>query len=281
MKKKLFAFLVLTVFVLTRSGCWAGEISITTEFNADGSGKRVIVLDVMDDTLSAEPIQNPDDPEGVEDKGAVLNNKHITGGIPAIQTWLEENAPDFITVAAMKTEGYHRYFTLSYTFESFDDFLDKYKTLVNLSPTLDWDSFDESELPTYTSEGFLNKTVTFTESKTIVDASLDWAIDGIWNDIYDPADLAGFVEKANISVLANYTIIIGDSKFEELQYFDSEVADGDDNTGKVVYVTSQTFSHSNSLPQTGLLIGIIAGAAVVVAGAVVLIVFLMKKKRLN
>jgi hypothetical protein len=276
--KKFVAFFALVLFVLTLSGCWAGEISVTTEFEADGSGRRIIVLDVMDDTLSTEPIINPDDPEETEGKGAVMNDKHITGGISAIQTWLEENAPDFITVEPMKTEGYHRYFTLSYTFDSFEDFLDKYKTLVDLSPNLEWSDFDESELPKFTSEGFFKKKVTFTETKAIVDASLDWAIDGIFNDIYDPADLVGYVEKANISVLANYTLIIGDQKFEELQHFDPEAADGDEYTGKVIYVTSDSFTLEGEIAQTGVLIGVIAGGVVLLAGAVVLVLFLLKKR---
>ncbi|NLD25811.1 MAG: hypothetical protein GX661_00450, partial [Acholeplasmataceae bacterium] len=256
MRKKFVAFFALVLLVLAMTGCWAGEISVSTEFEADGSGKRVIVLDVMDDTLSTEPITNPDDPDGTEGKGAVLNDKHITGGIPAIQTWLEENAPDFITVEPMKTEGYHRYFTLSYTFENFDDFLTKYKTLVNLSPNMKWDDFDETELPTFTSEGFIKKKVTFKESNAIVNASLDWAIDGIYNDIYDPSDLIGYVEKANISVLANYTITIGGEKYEELQHFDPEAPD-EEYTGKVVYVTSDNFTLEAEVMQTGALVGVI------------------------
>ena len=139
----------------------------------------------MDDTLSTTPITNPDDPAGTEGKGAVLNDKHIDGGVIAIQTWLEENAPDFITVHDAKVEGYHRIFTMSYEFKDFDDFLTKYQTLVNLSPTLSWDDFDASELPTLVVSGGFTKTLTFKESKAIVDASLDWAIDGIWNSIYN------------------------------------------------------------------------------------------------
>jgi hypothetical protein len=264
--KKLLNVVVLLVMAFALAACWPGEVAVSTTFNADGSGERFIVLEVMDDTLSTSPITNPDDPEGDEGKGAVLNDKHITGGVIAIQTWLEENAPSFITVHDAKVEGYVRTFTMSFTFDDFDDFLDKYETLVNLSPNLSWDDFDDSELPTLTTTGGFNKTLTFTESKAIVEASLDWAIDGIYNSIYDEADLAGFVTKADISVLANYTLTINDETFEELRYYDEDAADGD-FTGKVIFVESENFELSGSFFNVTLVVILVLGVAVLgVAG---------------
>jgi hypothetical protein len=277
MRKKLAMVFALLLAVFTLTGCWYGEIGVDTVFDGKaGGGTRTIVLDVMDDTLSTTPIPNPDDPEGVEAKGAVINNKHITGGLSAIQTWLNENAPDFMTVEPMTTDGYHRYFTLTYSFEDFDDFLDKYEQLVDLSPTMDWDDFDADELPTWTCDG---NTCTFTESKNIVNASFDWAIDGIYNDIYNADDLTGYVTKNDISVLANYSLTIGEETFEELQHFDATAADGD-GTGKMIFVTSESFTLAGELPSmsTGVLIAIIAGVVVVAGGAVVLVLFLGKKK---
>src|SRR3989339_313437 len=198
--KKLLALVVLLAFAFVLNACWPGEISVTTEFNADGSGTRYIILEVMDDTLSTEPITNPDDPEGTEGKGAVLNDKHIDGGVIAIQTWLEENAPDFITV-----------------------------------------------------------------HKATVDASLDWAIDGIYNSIYNEADLAGFVTKADISVLANYSVTINEGSVEELRTYDAAAADGD-FTGKVIFVESENFEVTGEFFNTTLLIIVILGVAVVGVG---------------
>ncbi|MDD3113900.1 MAG: hypothetical protein PHP61_03645 [Candidatus Izemoplasmatales bacterium] len=276
MRKKLAMIFALLLAVFTLTGCWYGEIGVDTVFDTKaGGGTRTIVLDVMDDTLSTTPIPNPDDPEGVESKGAVINNKHITGGLPAIQTWLEENAPDFITVEAMTTDGYHRYFTMTYTFDDFDDFLDKYELLVDLSPTMDWDDFDAEDKPTWTCSG---STCTFSESKDIVNATMDWAVDGIYNDIYNADDLTGYVTKNDISVLANYTLTIGEEEYEELQHFDPAAVDGD-GTGKMIYVTSPTLELSGELPMsTGIIVLIVAGVVVVAGGVVVLVLFLGKKK---
>ncbi|MDO9629864.1 MAG: hypothetical protein Q7I99_08165 [Acholeplasmataceae bacterium] len=260
--RRVLSLVVLLIMALALTACWPGEITVSTEFNADGSGTRYIILEVMDDTLSTTAITNPDDPAGTEGKGAVLNDKHITGGVIAIQTWLENNAPSFITVHAPKVTGYVRTFTMSYTFDDFDDFIDKYKTLVNLSPNLSWNDFDEAEYPTLTVSGGLTKTLKFKESKAIVDASLDWAIDGIFNSIYDEADLAGFVTKADISVLANYKVTINDGKFEELRAYDPTAPDGD-STGKVIFVESENFEVTGQFFNTTLLIIIILGVAAV------------------
>jgi hypothetical protein len=263
--KKLLSLVVLLAFAFVLNACWPGEITVTTEFNADGSGTRYIILEVMDDTLSTTPIGNPDDPAGTEGKGAVMNDKHITGGVIAIQAWLLENAPDFITVHDAKVDGYVRTFTMSYNFSSFADFLDKYEQLVNLSPNLSWDDFDASELPTLVVSGGFTKTLTFKESKAIVDASLDWAIDGIFNSIYDEADLAGWVTKADISVLANYSVKINEGSVEELRHYDATAVDGD-GTGKVIFVESESFEVTGSFFNTTLLILVILGVAVVGVG---------------
>lgn len=273
--KKIIVLVLMAVLAITLTACWNGEIGIVTTFNADGSGTRVITLDVMDDTLSDTAIGNPDDPEGTEGKGAVLNDKHINGGVIAIQDWLEENAPEFITVEEARVDGYHRYFTLSYDFDDFDDFLDKYEKLVDLSPNLSWSDFDDSEKPSLTIDGGFKKTLTFKESKAIVEASLDWAIDGIWNDIYDEADLATFVTKADIAVLAGYTVKMGDESIEELSYYDPDAEDGD-FTGKVIYVESDSFELSEEFTNTGLIIGLSA-AAIVVIGIAVFLVIKFKK----
>lgn len=275
MKKRLLLLVVMLFTVFALTGCWPGEIGVTTVFNADGSGTRTIVLDVMDDTLASEPIINPDDPDQDEGKGAVLNDKHITGGLIAIQTWLEDNAPDFITVEDATVDGYHRYFTMTYSWDDFDEFLEKQETLVNLSPNMSWSDFDAAEKPQLEVSGGFKKSLTFTESRAIVEATLDWAIDGIWNDIYDEADLATFVTKADISVLAGYTVTIGEGEVEELRYYDPDAEDGD-YTGKIIFVESDSFEVTGSFANTGLIVGVIIGAIAVIGGAV-LVVLKMKK----
>ncbi|MDD3957531.1 MAG: hypothetical protein PHW40_01740 [Candidatus Izemoplasmatales bacterium] len=276
MCKKILMIFGLLATVLVLGGCWPAEIGVETEFTSrSGGGTRVFVVDIMDDTLATEPITNPDDPDGTEGKGAVINNKHITGGLGAIQTWLEQYAPDFITVKPMTTSGYHRYFTFEFSFKDFDEFLEKYEALVNLSPTMSWSDFDADEKPKWVCEG---GQCTFTESKAILEASLDWALDGIFNDIYDADDLADYVGKADISVLANYKLYVGDGEYEELQHFDADAIDGA-GTGKVVYVTSETLTGTGQVPMAGWLIGvIIAGVVLVAGGAVVLVLLLGKKK---
>ena len=273
MKRKILTIAV----VVALTGCWPGEVGMTTVFNADGSGSRTIVVDVMDDTLSTNPIINPDDPDGDEGKGAVINNQHITGGLLEIQTWLDENAPDFITVEDATVDGYHRYFTMTYSWEDFDDFLAKYEILVDLSPTMDWDDFSAEEKPTLTIEGLYKKTLTFSETKLIVEASLDWAIDGIWNDIYDEATLAGWVTKADISVLSGYTLEIGDEMVEELAFYDPDALEGDGvTTGVRVQVESDSFELAAMFTNTGMIVGTIV-VVVALLGAAVFFVLKAKK----
>ncbi len=273
MKKVLaVAVLVLSVFLLT--GCWNGEIGVSTEFTSrGGAGSRTFIMDVMDDSLSTVPIINPDDPDGSEAKGAVLNDKYLDGGVEAIQTWLEANAPDFMTVEAMSTEGYHRYFTLTFSWDDFDEFLEKYAALVDLSPSMDWSDFEAAELPTWVCEG---STCTFTETADIVNASLDWAITGVWDDIYVEGDLAGFVTKDSIAVLANYTVTMGENSFSELQHYDPEAVDGA-GTGATVYVTSQSFTLAGEFPSSLVLILSIVGGVIVIAGGVA--IFMLTKKK--
>jgi len=275
--KKLVTALLLIVGVFALTGCWAGEIGVETTFDAkDGGGSRQFILDVMDDTLSDTPIINPDDPDQTEGKGAVINSTHIDGGVSAIQTWLEENAPDFLTVEPMVTEGVHRYFTLTMEFDDFDDFLAQYGQLVDLSPTLSWADFAANERPTWTCDG---SSCTFVEPREILEASMDWAIDGIWNDIYVEADLAGWVTKDSISVLANYTLTVGEEVYEELQHYDP-LAVGDSETGLTIYVESDSFTETGEFPMSAGTIALIAGGAVVVLGgigAAVYFLFLKKK----
>lgn len=273
--KKLLVLVVMAVFALTLTACWPGEIGVVTEFNANGSGTRTIILEVMDDTLSSTAIINPDDPDQDEGKGAVLNDKHIDGGVIAIQSWLEDNAPDFMTVEDAKVDGYVRTFTITYSFDDFDDFLDKYEQLINLSPNMSWSDFDEDEKPSLEISGGFTKTLTFKESRTMLEASFDWAIDGIWNDIFNEADLAGFVTKADISVLAGYTVKIGDEELEEIRYYDPEAADGD-FTGKVIFVESNNFELSGEFANTGLIVGLIIAGVAVIGGAVFLVLKLKK-----
>ncbi|VEU83317.1 hypothetical protein [Acholeplasma hippikon] len=281
MKKILLVIITLvSVFMLT--ACWPAEVGVETTFNADGSGTRVFVIDIMDDTLSQTPIINPDDPEQDEDKGPVVNDKHIKGGLSKIQDWLEANAPDFMTVHPMTTDGVHRYFKMSFDFTSFEDFLAKYKQLVNLSPSISWDDFDETELPTFKVEGSGSmKDITFTESKVLVEASLDWAVEGIYKDLYDAQDLAGYVTKVDIWVLANVKIQVGDGKFEELRHYDPNGVEADGKTGKVIFVESESFTAKGkgeikSGMSTLAVVGITAGSILVVGG--VLAFFMLKKR---
>ncbi len=264
--KKLLSLLVVVALVLTLSGCWSGEIAVDTVINEDGSGTRTIVLAVMDDTLSTDPITNPDDPDGTEGKGAVINNQHITGGLPEIQTWLEANSPTWMTVEEMETDGIYRNFTLTYDFTDFDDFLAKYEELVDLSPNLAWTDFAEDEQPTLVCDGTYKVNCTFNESIDLVNASLDWAVDGIWNDIYDEATLAGWVGKGDISVLANYTVTLGDQTVEELQFYDPDAIDGE-GTGATVYPQGNWEVAAEFTGVTAITLTVL-GAAVVVGGAV-------------
>lgn len=270
--KRSFLLLLVAVLMLTLSGCWPGEVHVDTELNTDGSGTRSYVLTVYDDTLQTDPIINPDDPDQDEGKGAVINSVHITGGVSAIQTWLEDNAPSWMTVEEMQTEGNQRIFTMTYDFESFEQFLERYEALVDLSPNMSWSDFDEAELPTFECAGFLSKECTFTEDTDLLRASFDWAVAGIWEDIYDEASLAGYVTKDDIAVLADYTLDLNGETVEELHHYDADAPDGDDHTGVIVNVESDNFTLTTSyMNMPVLIIGIVAIVAIV--GGVAFVIF--------
>jgi hypothetical protein len=229
----------------------------------------------MDDTLSPVAIPNPEDPEKNKGKGPVINNWHINGGLLAIQTWLKENSPNWITVHEPTVDGVHRYFRMSYAFSDFNDFTAKYKTLVDLSPNLSWDDFDADEKPRWevSSSGF-KRIVRFSESRDLVAASLDWAVDGIYKDLYNAQNLAGLVGKENIWSFANYRLTIGDQSYEELKHYDRSRPDGE-KFGKIVVVESATLSLAASFTNTGLLVGIVLSILIIAA----LGVFLLARKK--
>lgn len=271
MKKRSLLLALVLVFTLTLSGCWAGEVKVDTTINSDGSGTRSYVLSVYDDSLSTDPITNLDDPDGSEGKGAIINSIHVTGGVSAIQTWLEENSPTWMTVEAMETVGLQRIFTLTYDFEDFDQFLARYKELVNLSPTMSWADFNEDELPTFECSGLYTKECTFTESTVLVNASFDWAQSGVWEDIYLEADIAGYVGKEDIAVLADYVLTVNDETIEEIHAYDAAAVDGD-GTGAVVYVTSNSFELTSATSNTTMII-VTAVVGVAIIGGVAFLVF--------
>jgi len=204
MKKRGLLLALVIGLTFTLSGCWAGEVKVDTTINTDGSGTRSYVLSVYDDTLQSTPIINLDDPDSTEGKGPIINSTHIDGGVSAIQTWLEDNSPTWMTVEEMDTVGLQRIFTLTYDFEDFDQFLARYEELIDLSPTLSWSDFTVEEQPTFECSGLYTKECTFTEDTVLVNASFDWAKSGIWTDIYLEADLAGWISKDDIAVLADY-----------------------------------------------------------------------------
>ena len=212
MKRKILLGFVLTVFAFLLAACWNGEVKVETTFNNIGGGERIITFDVIDESLSDEPILKRDKTGNVE------NNQYIEGGVIALQAWFEANAPEILTVHPMETDGYYRYFTLSYTFESWQDFLAKYEILVNASPEeYTWNAFLPEQLPTMTVVG---KKVTIKDSRDVLKASLDWAVDGIYNSIYKK-DVQGAANHKNaIYDLFNITMHLGTQNYELENYYD-------------------------------------------------------------
>ena len=269
MKRKL-TFLSIIVFTMVLSACWSGEIGVDTVMDVNGAGHRDFYVVVYDDTLSSTPIINPNDPDGSKGNGPVLNAQHIEGGIPAIQDWLEDNTPAFLEVLPMRTEGVQRIFTVRMTFDSFEDFLSQYEQVVNLSPTLSWSDFTDAEKPTLTTveEDGLSK-VTLTESNVILQASFDWAIDGIYNSIFLEANLAGFVDKTSLSQFATYNLTLGEEELSIISEYEPDVVDSNGLLGQVVYIDQPTFTLTSTteLPAMNTLLFVLIGAAVVaVAG---------------
>ncbi|MFA5526540.1 MAG: hypothetical protein WC992_06935, partial [Acholeplasmataceae bacterium] len=81
--------------------------------------------------------------------------------------------------------------------------------------------------------------------------------------------------KADISVLANYSVTINEDKVEELRHYDAAAPDGD-FTGKVIFVEGESFEVTGSFFNTTLLIIVILGVAVVGVGGFFLFTKLKK-----
>lgn len=258
------------VSCLALSSCWQAEVEVSTSFELNGSGRREIVIDIIDDTLSAEPIPNPEDVERKKGKGPVVNNWHIEGGLSAIHVWLVENSPSWLKVHDERVEGVHRYFMLSFEYTDFKDFLMKYESLVNLSPTVKWEDFSVEERPRWeAARSGLMKKVRFYETQETLIASLDWIAEGIFNDIYRPQTLAGLITKDSIWDLAKYKLRIGDESFEELSRYDEKRPDGN-KFGKIVYVESDSFFLETSTIDIIMLLSLF-GLAIVLALATIIL----------
>ena len=278
--RKALSVLTIIAISLIRAGCWPGEIGVSTVLDVNGAGHRDYRLVVYDDSLSTEPIANPNNPEGTKALGDVFNDKHIDGGVEAIQDWLETNAPVFLEVLPMETEGVQRIFTVRMTFTSFDDFLAQYEDLVDLSPNLSWADFTDEEKPTLvTTEADGMTTVSFEESQVLLEASMDWALDGIYNSIFQEADLAGFLDKTSITEFATYDVELGTETYSIVSEYDPDVENSDGTLGSIQFIDVGEFAVGYSFETpfafTPLLIGlIVAGAALLVGG----VVFIVKKK---
>lgn len=254
-KKRIFAVIIALVLAFVLAGCYVGEVGVETTFNYHGGGERVYILDVMDDTLYDQPIPNPDDPDGTKEFGAIINSPHFpadkhpdyaAGGVAIIHQWLVDHAPNFITVHdPIIEETYHRVFKLSFTFENFDEFLVKYGQLVNLSPTIKWDDYADEEKPSFKVVG--GKTV-FYESREMFAASIDWALQGIYADIYSDDSLG--TTPADIWKINRYHVVMGSDNLLKESYYDAEyVRPQDGKIGDTMFVDDLEFTLEHEYTQ--------------------------------
>lgn len=311
MKKRLFAILAICVaFVLMMTGCQAALISSNVLVNADGSGTKTITAVIYgDDSILAGE-------ENAAEPGTVGNNSKylLVSGDDLIAKIKSYSALDSLEVTAVP-DGLNTIVTVSYSFDSIEDYTAKTKTLAK-------DNADSIEAPTFTQNA--DGSYTYKENTENTQLSLDNIFLSLYNDpeafskdgqgdcdlesfgydytcIYTIMDVSATVGTDTNSVQVNvyndsntiveqdwadYIEVTGTPVVEEPEPEPAVTEPAPAVTEPEPAKTEPEPAKAEPAPaaektglSTGALLGIICGCAVVVAAVVIVCVVLSKKKK--
>lgn len=290
MKKNLFVAIALcVVFLMVLSGCQAGLVDSNVTINADGSGVKTITIDVYpDDAILAGKT------EGGEGNTVGNNSKYllVTGDALANKIKSYSALSDLEVTVTTREDG-HSIVTVSYEFDSIDDYNTKTKTLAK-------DNAELIEAATFTDNG--DGTFTYKENTENTKNAIDNLFLSLYNDPeafskdgQGDCDLEAFgYTYTCIYTIMSESATVGDetTKVQVNIYNDSNTiveqdwADYIEVTGtpKAEEPAPTEPAPTDPAPSdpapaggnTGLIIGI---AAAVVVIAVVVIVIVSKKKK--
>ena len=172
--KKISIVAMLMFVLLTFAGCWNGEAKSNTTITSEkGKGTKSITFTILKDH-----VKKPDGNGNVDD-----NSKYFPKGIGAVTTWVKSNVPAGFDITFAEKADYYLY-TLTYSFNDIADYNAKTKTLAG-SNFAKYGLTDATLTSTEKSDSY---DVTFKESGKTTEASIKWAMDGIYKNsqIFDP-----------------------------------------------------------------------------------------------
>lgn len=287
MKKNLFVAIALCiVFLMVLSGCQAGLVDSNVTINADGSGVKTITIDVYpDDAILAGKT------EGGEGNTVGNNSKYllVTGDALANKIKSYSALSDLEVTVTTREDG-HSIVTVSYEFDSIDDYNAKTKTLAKDNSALIEDA-------TFTDNG--DGTYTYKENTENTKNAIDNLFLSLYNDPeafskdgQGDCDLESFgYDYTCIYTIMSESATVGDetTKVQVNVYNDSNTiveqdwADYIEVTGtpKAEEPAPTDPAPTDPAPaepapdNTGLIIGIVAAVVVI---AVVVVIVAKKKK---
>jgi hypothetical protein len=217
--KKFCWVLVLALIIFTFASCDAGRVRSSIEITSiNGAGTKTIICHVLKD--DAEIPEYPGSQVG-------NNSPYFPNGMEAARDLLQNSIAEGFTVDM--TEEDDRYiFTITYSFESIDDYNAKTKMLIGQS-VWDENAISDSTLTVSSQSG--GSDVTFTEDPDVLVYSVRWAALALLNDTtgaYDP------------NAVENVVVTVDNI----MQTFETQVTIGD---------TTQVFIIGEAIDETGFI----------------------------
>ncbi|MHB1483628.1 MAG: hypothetical protein ACYCYI_03100 [Saccharofermentanales bacterium] len=176
MKKLLSLTLAIGLLAILLTACYPAIINTKMELNADGSGKRTFIAEVLKDG-----VPNPDNPTDPAKNvsGMFTDPGYFPSGMQAAVDYLNTVRPTAVSAITMeeKTDRYVMTYTMD--FESIDDFNTKMKTL---TAGLNWTTEEIAEATfVKVDAGDNQSTITYTEDISLVNIATLWMSHALWN----------------------------------------------------------------------------------------------------
>lgn len=169
MKKKLFAAMALClVLMLVFCGCQAALVSSNVTVNADGSGVKTITAVIYGDETILAGEENVAEPSTVGNNSKYL----LVSGDALVAKLKSYSGLEDVEITTTEENG-NTTVTVTYTFDSIDDYAAKTKLLAG-------DDADHIEAPTFTENG--DGTYTYKENTENTKYSLDNIFKSLYND---------------------------------------------------------------------------------------------------
>ena len=274
MKKKIALLAALMMLaMLTLTACQSALVTSNVNLNKDGSGVKIISIVIYADEniLAGE--------ESIEEPGTVGNNsKYLLVSGEELVAKIRSYAALDMDVTATTAEDGKTTVTLSYAFDSIEDYTAKTKTLAK-------DNASKIEAPTFTKNE--DGTFTYKENTENTQNSIDNIFFSLYNDPtafskdgQGDCDLEAWGYNYDcIYTIISVSATIGDAtNTVNVNEYNNANTKVELNWADYIEVTGTLAADKPAGLPTGAIIGICAGAAVVIAAVIILIAKKSKKK---